>query len=222
MILHKAKPGSIISSKSKLSKLLQQQGIVGYINPIFYIEDATYHMQDSSDTSSDDQVAEDQSDQDDKDEEAIASLSIQDEPVSMHRSSSARSSPTHIRTSPTTIKSLRPTVGPQTNVPVPRPVSTLANQHEKADDNEVIPSTPLTAAIQLDQIRQSVKVIMYEEGHLNIAPRYEAQQERDQSNFPRIVTSAAPGSPPGVNLQSSTRYLWRSTNKSYPKDKKQP
>ena len=181
MILCLIKHGSITLSTSKISKLLLQDGIVDYTNPIFSIENTTYHVHDSSD----DQVAEDESDQDDEDEDdddVIASLSIHDAPASPTRSSPVRSSPTptHIRTSPTTIRSLRPTVDLQADVPVPHPVPTLANRHEKADDNEVLPSTPLTAASQLDQIRQSVKVIMYEEGHLNIAPRYEAQQERDR------------------------------------------
>jgi len=149
--------GTIITSAKRLSKLLLQAGIQGFVNFRFPVETCNVDDDDKSPSvsSSDSNDPSDNDDDDDLDDDLFINRStVPSLPI--------RSSPTTIRSSTTLLQTVvpdvpQPTVRPP-SIPVPFPTSsTTFNRHEKAatEDDSIapVPNTPLTPATQRDHVK---------------------------------------------------------------------
>ena len=164
----------LVTSSNQLRKLLLQHGIIGFTNPRFTMENLNNSIDESTDDDSDNE------------EDKIADLSVHgqsDDEVII--SSSTRSSPTpsNHRTSPVPMTTMiqdsvhvQVAPVPVSSVNASCPPQPIFNRHEKADEEIEIPVTPLTMQTQRENLRQDMRAILYQEGQLPLAPRYEASQ----------------------------------------------
>jgi hypothetical protein len=170
MVDHKV----IITSPARVFQL----GIPGYTNPRFPIDDVTSLAQSSDHDSSDDS----------EDDDTFPPDSSSSGP------SAIQSSPAHLSDDAPIL--LAPIVAPFPVVPS-LPVSTppipvlITRIAPSVNDDvvEVLPTTPLTQATQRDQLRQNVRSVLYEDGHLPLAPRYESRQHDNHDNQSQVYPS---------------------------------
>jgi hypothetical protein len=156
----------LVTSSNQLRKLLLQHGIVGFTNPRFTLENM--NTDDDSDNE-EDEIA-DLSVHGQSDDEVIISSSTRSSPTpSNHRTSPVPMTTmiqdsVHVQVAPVPVSSVNASCPPQS----------IFNRHEKADEEIEIPVTPLTMQTQRENLRQDMRAILYQEGQLPLAPRYEA------------------------------------------------
>ena len=145
-----------------MSKFLASHGVEDFQSTRFSIEDLNYETDDDTGTSTDD------SDHDVASDDEVPPL------LSPSRTSvtdTTRASPTRLSITNSITASTVASIPTQLHC---NPPPVIVARHESVIDE---PSTPLTHATYRDNLRQDLRSILLEDGHLPIAPRYERQKQ---------------------------------------------
>jgi len=150
MIMYMVNHGTIITSAKRLSKLLLQAGIHGFLNLRFPVETSNVDDDESPSVSSSD--SDDHSDdEDDLDDDLFINRSSPVPSLPVRSSSATVRSSTFLQTVVPDVPQPTVSVRPPP-IPVPFPTSSTINRHEKAitEDDHIapVPNTPLTLATQ--------------------------------------------------------------------------
>ena len=157
----------VTTAKSKhMSKFLASHGVLDFQSTRFSIEDLNYETDDDDSTG----TSTDDSDHDVASDDEVPPLLS---PSRTSVSDTTRASPTRLSPVPITASITAPTVALPTQLHCNPPPVSVARQESVTDE----PSTPLTHATYRDNLRQDMRSILLEDGHLPIAPRYERQKQ---------------------------------------------